>query len=447
MAAAGVNVNQQGASYIIGKDDTTYYAVRCSDGVIVSTNADAKTVIQAAIDAIASVGGEIRIKRGTYALATALSLSDKKAVLRGEGYTTILQRTGAVVDITNTTTALGHQQGLCDITLDAVDNSAVALSLTKVDHCMFENLSILKGSIGLYMAKSLDNTFVNLFVYSSGTGVKIDDVRALPMCNANFFFGGQIETCTSVGVHLRGVQTGNLFYGTTIQNSTTNQVLIESFSDGGYEVAPDSCIFDGCYFEGSAGPYINFTTGGTWYARGIEFRGCNFSVAGSITIIDLKGSRCVFTENNLCAAETQAFTLTYNVQGSQNIISDCFVNRGEGTSGTVAWVITGNNNLFENIQGVAAKMTWSDAGSGNRFENCTSRLQWKEGVTVISSGGTYVEVTHSLYTTPTMVLVSGNQAETAQVYADNIGATTFRATVPSAVTADRAVYWRARVVT
>ena len=34
MAASGVNVNQQGASYIIGKDDTTYYAIKASTGQV-----------------------------------------------------------------------------------------------------------------------------------------------------------------------------------------------------------------------------------------------------------------------------------------------------------------------------------------------------------------------------------------------------------------------------
>jgi len=60
MAAVGVNVNQQGASYIIGKDDTTYYAINCATGTIAYSGTDYATVYA---DALAAAGNGIVIDK------------------------------------------------------------------------------------------------------------------------------------------------------------------------------------------------------------------------------------------------------------------------------------------------------------------------------------------------------------------------------------------------
>lgn len=67
------------------------------------------------------------------------------------------------------------------------------------------------------------------------------------------------------------------------------------------------------------------------------------------------------------------------------------------------------------------------------------------GTGVIANGNTSLSVSHGLGDTPTVVIVSGRHAETAQVVANSYGSTTFNAVVPSAVTADRNFDWYAQV--
>jgi hypothetical protein len=95
-------------SYTIWKDtSTTPATIRAESNVAGGTDyngAVVSTVIQAAIDALAS-GGSIFFRRGTYEVATQLSWTTDEITLVGEGINTEIKATAAITSIFNITAA------------------------------------------------------------------------------------------------------------------------------------------------------------------------------------------------------------------------------------------------------------------------------------------------------------------------------------------------------
>jgi len=77
----------------------------------------------------------------------------------------------------------------------------------------------------------------------------------------------------------------------------------------------------------------------------------------------------------------------------------------------------------------------------------TYTLPEKTGSATITSGNTSVTVNHGLPTTPTNIQLTGTHSEVKDAYVpeSSITDTSFEIHVDSAVTADRAVYWKAKV--
>ena len=68
-----------------------------------------------------------------------------------------------------------------------------------------------------------------------------------------------------------------------------------------------------------------------------------------------------------------------------------------------------------------------------------------EGSATIANGGTSVTVNHGLVDTPSNIQVTGTHSEVKDAYATNPGSTSFDIKVDSAVSADRTVYWKAKI--
>lgn len=75
---------------------------------------------------------------------------------------------------------------------------------------------------------------------------------------------------------------------------------------------------------------------------------------------------------------------------------------------------------------------------GAAINNCRA---FHRGVATITAGNTYVDVTHSIYKTPTTVVVSGSLNVTVFTPSASIGATTFRASIGYVLGSDILVYW------
>jgi len=89
-----------------------------------------------------------------------------------------------------------------------------------------------------------------------------------------------------------------------------------------------------------------------------------------------------------------------------------------------------------NLSGKASS-TAINGRAGALFEN--------EGSATIARRNTSVTVFHGLATTPSNIQLTGTHSEVKDAYVTNIGATTFDIVVDSPVTANRTVYWKAKV--
>lgn len=73
----------------------------------------------------------------------------------------------------------------------------------------------------------------------------------------------------------------------------------------------------------------------------------------------------------------------------------------------------------------------------------TLNIQQRGSATILS-GQTSVVVTHKLVAAPTLIKVEGTTSDTASHWVSSLTSTQFTINVPSAVGADRTVYWDAR---
>lgn len=83
MASSGVNANRTNATHVVGIDDTTYYAIRTRTGEVVSTDADAAVVINAAIND-AGENAHVLLSSGKYVVDSAI-LINRRTTLEGSG--------------------------------------------------------------------------------------------------------------------------------------------------------------------------------------------------------------------------------------------------------------------------------------------------------------------------------------------------------------------------
>ena len=105
-----------------------------------------------------------------------------------------------------------------------------------------------------------------------------------------------------------------------------------------------------------------------------------------------------------------------------------------------------DNNVIElnefsgNTSGAVYKV-----GSNTKVQNNIGYVTENEGSAIIASGNTSVTVNHGLADTPTNIQLTGTHSEVKDAYATNLGATSFDIKVDSAVSADRTVYWKAKI--
>ena len=143
--------------------------------------------------------------------------------------------------------------------------------------------------------------------------------------------------------------------------------------------------------------------------------------------IDSAGSATLTVERNFvqsCIADTPGSTaFSTGGSGQDNTFLDCIVkNLGSATA-------------------------FSLALSGDKAERyrVDGKPSWAEGSATIANGNTSVTVNHGLVSTPTNVQLTGTHSEVKDAYVTNVGSTSFDIKVDSAVTADRTVYWKAKV--
>lgn len=99
------------------------------------------------------------------------------------------------------------------------------------------------------------------------------------------------------------------------------------------------------------------------------------------------------------------------------------------------------NNYFYSVNSTVIHVM--NTGANMVIKNNYGYYTENSGATIISAGQTSRTVNHGLSITPTKIWVSGSTLDTAEVYVDIITATQFVIRVPSAVSTNCTVYWRA----
>ena len=110
-------------------------------------------------------------------------------------------------------------------------------------------------------------------------------------------------------------------------------------------------------------------------------------------------------------------------------------------------VIVKYNRIFGYATTAIGKSaTFGSSGSGgNEISNNEGYVTENSGSATISNGNTSVTVSHGLVSTPSNIQLTGTHSEVKDAYVTNVGSTSFEIHVDSAVSADRTVYWKARV--
>ena len=251
----GTNVTE--SSYIIWKDGGTYYAQDGMTGVVTS-NADASTIIQLCINA--SYYKSIYIKAGFYDILTEIDIVHPICIY-GES---------AEIEATNRGT---HLQAGAAIT------SIIHVNITNVSPeniesgCILENL-ILDGNANtnadncLYIQVSV-RTVVRrcAFIYAKVWGLKVDETHSQSFYDCTFGFNGAHATTDSGGAEV-GTESAldNVvkFYSCNFE---------ANLQDGLKQLWGNSLECYGCVFEGQYRYGIN---GGEHGGTDLLLKGCHF---------------------------------------------------------------------------------------------------------------------------------------------------------------------------
>ena len=290
-----------------------------------------------------------------------------------------------------------------------------------------------------------------------GYGVYITD-------DGGFKGRGKIESETndyglvlgSLSSSHKPIQAELLFYGNNTKDIYTEEdqhglfFLISSRPAADIDIGLDSdwneFIFQAFYGDGTQD--INITGSGCRVQGTIV--NCNSVKIGPRA----QGSlRCRYVDDltivggyNQLDIKTESET-NVNLGESGNSISNSAIRLHGWLTSTesVTFVSDGGYNTVT-IETQAASVDLTGRASTTRLKGWTSGTKFEnEGSATIASGNTSVTVNHGLDSTPSNIQVTGAHSDVKDAYVTNVGATSFDINVGSAVSADRTVYWKAKV--
>jgi len=130
----------------------------------------------------------------------------------------------------------------------------------------------------------------------------------------------------------------------------------------------------------------------------------------------------------------------YDTANHVKIIGNYIDNSGDAN--IISSGSSGHNLIFLNY--IGTNHGWSlpvYAASSDKVKFNQNWITANSGTATISSGSSSVTVNHGMDRTPSQVMVTGTHSEVTDCWVTDITSTQFTIHVPSAVTADREVYW------
>ena len=372
------------ASYIIYIVGSTYYCKSGASGKVLTSGANAATVIQYALDELATdLGGTLLIKKGAYPLATGLVVAGSGIHIVGEGRNENADG-GTVLDYD------------CPTEGFAIFASKAA---TRLNNISVSNLSIMASGTSQTFGNAHGILFdtcevcrvdqVNIRGFSAGTAIGV-------MCRSNlsdeYSENIMVNHCFLYLNKYGLYANGNNNSGNGVNRvKADNVVIIGTGSTTGYGIIwgpyTDSCLVSGGNVENCLYALENYGLNNTYFGSRTEFDANQLN-------IDTGASNCA------------VFGHTFS---------------GGGTYLTGAYI----------------------GFPYTRYYACSGLVTESRSEAVIPNGQTSVVVTHYCPTAPWTVLITGENQDTGACWVDTIGATTFTIHAPAAVGGDRIIKWRA----
>jgi hypothetical protein len=291
--------------------------------------------IQAAIDALPSAGGLIKLGPGTHTISTSLILRSG-VVLEGEGcQSTTISYTGSAQAIKMATPASrSYGVGVRGIKVADAGAGTVGLDMESVSTGVFDDVLIDGFTTGVRLVGSngfcVYNRFTNVNAQNSTTGWVIGAAGS----NSNTFMACRADVATT-GWNITDSNQSQLI-GCQIENCTTGVSITSTAS-----ALSDRTTIMGCRFEGNT-TNVNITSSnvretflvGNYYATGTS------TDSGTRTqALDLFGTTgpAVHLHSALTAVATGSFRFSRSVSGGSSLPAMVVVdsNTGAGTPVTL----------------------------------------------------------------------------------------------------------------
>ena len=486
--------------YIVYKDGADTIAVNGDTGVEDSRNTDSAIVIQYALDN----GDNIFVKEGRYDIATELTRTANGLNLIGVPKLTRFRLTDdldQILKIYGTGLAAGMIQysNVKDITFqqintrpyDGVGIQAEYITQLMINHCRFEYMTeqaILIKTV--YCAKILDNDFLDCGDESGGGAADLatidftameDDAAhksTIPYIVRNLFEYNRYRDISNDDTHVsrarilhnwteakEGKPTdsfiywkgsgalidGNVIHGdqnqtgiycdglkTIVSNNGVENLTYGIDAASGFTIVANNritaCLTRG--INGGNGHHSNNIITGIGDAD-VDFANGIRITEGATVIGNYIG------DGIANSAIRQIYSIADgNVVMGNTLISTAAVNTDRGIhfpNGSDDNLAIGNllSGTFGNVV--------TNGGTGNTIKHNKGWVTENGGTATILNTGTDIVVTHGLDDTPTVINVTGQHAEVLDLHVGTIGAANFTITTVGAVSADRAIFWEAKV--
>jgi len=453
---------EETASYIIWKEGDKIYAKDGHTGQIPFSGKDAATVIQSALNALASgrTWKEMIYLKGSFTISSSISIPSytrividgvlkagtgiTDAILKTSDNTTEVEVIGGVID--------GDGQSIRGIDFVTVGLSNITLRDLSVINCVLDGIR-LKGITNLKIN--------NLLVDNCGQQSLQHNIYPMRIYNGNFSNIITINSPAGAGLKMRGVQNvlitnlvsksnqdGLVIAGGDSSEDTTENVIVDGFSFVGnsrygfhtYDEKATSrwiTLANGVIRESGQDGIALHASGTRWIDisnvivmnSGIEtpntYNGVDISEGRWITI-----TGCIIADLNYAVADRTQKDGIYISSDAKDIIvtGNLFTrNRGYGVNNESTRVRIYNNYYYENNLGDIV------GGSVNK------------GTATIPNGSSSVVVNHGLHSAPSVVKLTGTHSEVKDCWVTNVTDTQFTINAPAAVSADRDIYWQAEV--
>ncbi len=364
--------------------------------IIVDGNKYARTCagINAAIDALGSVGGEVFLPEGTYTCTETITIDFNNTTIRGAGKGSIISATGLTSGDVIATTSKDYIT-LKDFKIigSAGGTAGGAISSFGTDYSLYENLYIQNSdSFGIFFQSATHNKVVNCYIENSDSyGLYVFASAHYNEFLNNTLVSNQVSIFTDRGQY-------NKYIG--------NQSRTSDFGGMSIEAAHYNTI-QGNSFDTEGGTAISLGGGGS---TGVVIDGNNMIAPNGAGISTGGNSSFLIISNNyIQALGTQASAGILLPTSGGTVIGNTVTGFTNNVStGHMGIRVTGNSNFISNNNLGSNTIDISDTGSNNTIINSDS------GNTVIGGADdtpdTTLEITKASGSDSTFSMTDGDVA-------------------------------------